>query len=118
LVFKEIVSKIPKEKIVSKLSWLITKISEDKIVSKVPMAFQAFMFMANSKKITDNSDPFIASIAGVAYLGKVCSPQFPYPIKCCVLASQTAFTIKSKGGDVSLTLLFAVANQILRVEDL
>lgn len=118
MVFKEIVSKIPKEKIVSKLSWLISKISEDKIVSKAPLALQAFMFMANSKKITDNSDPFIASIAGIAYLGKVCSPQFPYPIKCCVLASQTAFTIKSKGGDVPLTLLFAVANQIIRVEDI
>jgi len=104
LPFKEIVSKIPV---------IISKIPKDEIIAKLPLLVQSFAFMARSQKVTGVNDPMIATLLGMRYIAGVCAPQFPYPIQCVVLASQAAFTAKNKGGDISLTLLVAVANQVL-----
>jgi len=98
------------------LKELIARIPVDKIAPKIPLLIQSFMFMAASQKVVNVSDPMLATALGVKYVAWACRPQVPYPLKCVVLASQTAITIKSKGSDNSLTLLIAVANQIVRVE--
>jgi len=92
------------------LKELIAKIPVDYIAPKLPLLMQSFMFMAASQKVVNVSDPMLATALGVKYVAWVCRPKVPYPIKCVVLASQAAITIKSKGSDTSL------ANQIVRVE--